>query len=118
MSQNEPDRRAHDIEQDAQMARLLASVATLTDQVAEITVAQHRAARDLAARGDEIADIKASVKETADTSKEMLELFSALKGGFKVLGWLGMLAKGAAGLAAAAVSLWAAYNHFRHGGPK
>ena len=113
-----PERRAHDIEQDAQMLRLLNSVATLTDQVAEITVAQHRAARELAARSEEIADIKVSVKQAADTSKEMLNLFSALKGGFKVLGWLGMFAKGAAGLTAAAVSLWAAYNHFRHGGPK
>lgn len=108
----------HDALQDAQMRALLTSVAQLTDQVAEITIAQHKAARDLLARSEEIADIKASVHKTAETSKEMLELFGTLKGGFKVLGWLGMFAKGAAGLAAAAVSLWAAYNHFRHGGPK
>jgi len=112
------ERRTRDIEQDAQMARLLQSVATLTDQVSEITIAQHRAARDLAARSEEIAAIKDSVKQAADTSREMLDMFSTLKGGFKVLGWLGMFAKGAAGLAAAGVALWAAYNQIRHGGPK
>ena len=37
------ERRTRDIEQDAQMARLLQSVATLTDQVSEITIAQQAA---------------------------------------------------------------------------
>ncbi len=104
--------------QDSQMLVILQSVSTLTDQVAEITVAQHKAVRDLAARDDEIRAIRETVQKNAETAQEVLDLFTALKGGFRVLGWLGTAAKGIAGLAAAAAALWAAYSQFKHGGPK
>lgn len=108
----------HDAQQDRQMSAILASIASLTEQVAEITVAQHRAVRDLATRDEEIRAIRDTVQKNAETAREVLDLFSTLKGGFRVIGWLGTAAKGLAGLAAAAAALWAAYTQFRHGGPK
>lgn len=108
----------HEAQQDRQMSAIVASIASLTDQVAEITVAQHRAVRDLVARDEEIRAIRETVTKNAETAQEVLDLFSTLKGGFRVLGWLGTFAKGLAGLAAAAAALWAAYTQFKHGGPK
>ena len=49
----------------------------------------------------------------ADTS-EFLEVFRAMCGGFKVLGWLGNIAKWAAGLGAAIAGLYFAK---KSGGP-
>lgn len=49
----------------------------------------------------------------ADTS-EFLEVFNAVRGGFKVLGWLGNIAKWAAGLGAALSGL---YFAIKSGGP-
>lgn len=49
----------------------------------------------------------------ADTS-EFLEVFRAVRGGFKVLGWLGNIAKWVAGLAAAIAGL---YFAMQRGGP-
>jgi hypothetical protein len=48
-----------------------------------------------------------------DTS-EFLEVFRAVRGGFKVLGWLGNIAKWAAGLGAAVAGL---YFALKSGGP-
>lgn len=45
-----------------------------------------------------------------DDTKEMLEAFQAMKGGFKVLEWLGRIAKIVAAIGAAVAICWRAYN--------
>jgi hypothetical protein len=116
---NPPNEReahlAHDALQDAQMAAILVSIRSLTEQMAEVTTQQHLAARELQARSVEIAEIRQTVRASAETGREMLELFSTLKGGFRVLGWLGVAFKAALAALGAVVALWAAYKQI---GPK
>jgi hypothetical protein len=96
--------------QDAQMSAILISIRSLTEQMAEVTTAQHLATRELQTRSSEIADIRATVRHNAETAKEVLELFETLKGGFRVLGWLGVAFKAALATLGAVVALWAAYK--------
>ncbi|WP_457321643.1 hypothetical protein [Roseateles sp. P5_E11] len=49
-------------------------------------------------------------------AREILELFQAVRGGFKVLGWLGTAAKWVAGVAAAVSALWVLFHQVN--GPK
>jgi chromosome segregation ATPase len=101
---------AHDALQDAQMAAILVSIRSLTEQMAEVTTQQHLAARELQARSAEIADIRQTVRANAQTAKDVLELFETLRGGFRVLGWLGVGFKAALATLGALVALWAAYK--------
>ena len=57
------------------------------------------------------ANTKLTERSVADAA-EFLEIFRAVRGGFKVLGWLGNLAKWAAGLSAA---LLGAYYAIKNG---
>jgi hypothetical protein len=48
--------------------------------------------------------------------REILEMFEAVKGGLKVLGWLGAAAKWIAAVAAAVSALWVLFHQIN--GPK
>lgn len=43
-------------------------------------------------------------------AREILEIFQAVRGGLRVLGWLGTAAKWVAGIAAAVGGLWTLWN--------
>lgn len=45
-----------------------------------------------------------------DNTSDLVETFKAVKGGFKVLGWFGSLAKWLGGIAAAGAAIVAAYQ--------
>lgn len=65
------------------------------------------------------AEIKRNIAATnvnTALAQEILELFSAVKGGFRVLGWLGTGAKWLGGIAGAGVALWVAWHTLTHGG--
>lgn len=58
---------------------------------------------------DELAANTKATQSVADNTRELVELFLAMKGAFKVLHWLGKLAKpmaAVAGLGASAVAFW------------
>lgn len=55
----------------------------------------------------------AITQELRTDTQELLDLFRAAKGGFRVVGWLGTFAKWLAGFAAAAVALYAAFQNMR-----
>jgi hypothetical protein len=60
-----------------------------------------------------------TAKFVEDNSGILLELSDAFKtarGGFKVLGWLGTVAKWLGGVSAAGMALWGAYYAATHGG--
>ena len=50
----------------------------------------------------------ASTQEVQNDTKELLEVFKAVKGGFRVLGWIGAAAKWLGGIAAAGTAIYAA----------
>jgi hypothetical protein len=55
----------------------------------------------------------AVTERLAVDTQELLDLFRAAKGGFRVVGWIGTFAKWSAGLAAAAVALYTAFQNMR-----
>ena len=63
----------------------------------------------------ELAKNTAATKEVADGVQEIIAFFSAMKGGLKVLGWLGKLAKPLTALVALGLALWSAYLAYRNG---
>lgn len=63
----------------------------------------------------ELARNTAATKEIADGVQEIIAFFAAMKGGLKVLGWLGKLAKPMTALVALGLTLWSAYLAYRNG---
>ena len=51
----------------------------------------------------------------ADNTSELLDLFKSVKGGFKVMGWLGSFAKWFAGIAAAFAAIYAFVQNIKGG---
>ena len=77
-------------------------------------------AADFHALNERVATVEKAVKENtritasiATDTGELLELFRAAKGGFKVVGWLGFVLKWVAGLGAALVGLYVAIQQAR-----
>lgn len=72
----------------------------------------------------ENAEIRAELKKNSEVTgninaktEEMLDLFAAAKGAFKVLGWIGVGIKWTAGLAAAIAAIYAFSYTVLHGFP-
>lgn len=62
-------------------------------------------------KNTEIAEKSLEATEAHRTeTKELLEAFSAMKGGFQVLEWLAKIGKWVVGIGGAALFLWRAYN--------
>lgn len=49
-------------------------------------------------------------KKIDENTNEMVEMFKAMKGGLKVLGWFGTVAKWIGGIAVAVASVYAAWQ--------
>lgn len=63
-----------------------------------------------------LAGQSAAIAENTGMTRELLELFTAVKGGLKVLGGLGVAGKWLGGLAAAAASIYTLVYMATHGG--
>jgi hypothetical protein len=60
------------------------------------------------------AELKINTETTAkikDLTEEMVDLFTAAKGAFKVLGWFGTLVKWIGGIAIACAGLWGLWTN-------
>ena len=53
-----------------------------------------------------LCDNTKTTNQTQQNTAELVEIFQAAKGGFKVMGWLGQAAKWAGGIAIAVGALW------------
>lgn len=65
---------------------------------------------------EELASNTQATKQVADNTRELVDLFESFKGAFRVLNWLGKLAKPMAyivGLGASLVGLWTAMRGHR-----
>lgn len=72
----------------------------------------------------EQAEFRAELKKNSELTgkinsmtEEMVDLFAAAKGAFKVLGWIGVAIKWTAGLAAAIAGIYAFFYTIMHGFP-
>jgi hypothetical protein len=107
---NDDDRR------DAQLRMLEQLGDLLSTQMAELAVGQQQAVRQRSEFADRITRIETSLTDTRAVTHEVRDLLSAVKGGFRVLGWLGVAAKWAGAIAAACVSIYTVIYMFTHGG--
>lgn len=76
--------------------------------------------RRMSALESRITAVETGVKENtiitttiAEGTTELLDLFKSVKGGFKVMGWLGGFAKWFAGIAAAFAAIYAVVQNIR-----
>lgn len=66
---------------------------------------------NVAALGQELADNTKATREVAESTRDLVEFFQAMKGAFKVLNWLGKIAKPAGyivALGTAVAAFWSA----------
>jgi predicted nucleic acid-binding protein len=61
------------------------------------------------------ANTEATLEGNRD-AREVLEIFQAVKGGIKVLGWIGVMVKWLAPLATLGVTAYSAFYAMTHGG--
>lgn len=90
------DRHAVQQRNDARIADLQASVEQLQVQHREIK--------------QQIAANTALTEQVHTNTKDLVEAWTALAGGVRVLGWLGHIAKWAAGLLALGTAVWGAMH--------
>jgi len=69
--------------------------------------------------------IKDNLKENTDatkridaSTKEIVEFFESMKGAFKVLNWIGKLARPIGAIVLLGTSLWGAWTAFKSGIPR
>ena len=82
--------------------------------------AEYKLAEDLSVLQERIASVERSLLHnthitniiSSDTS-ELLEIFRSVRGGFKVMGWLGVVAKWVAAMAAAVAGIYALIQSMR-----
>ena len=67
---------------------------------------------------DDLALNTAETKKIASSTAEIVEFFESMKGAFKVLNWIGALARPVGAIVAMGVAMWGAWTAFRHGMPK
>jgi len=84
---------------------------------AELEEWQRQITSRLDAGSKRMKAIEAEVALNTEITAEIRDLILAAKVGFKVLGGLGLAAKWLGYVAAAAVSIWTAYQSFKAGGP-
>lgn len=104
--QAEPDA---DKRRDAQLAVLLVHMRMANAQLAEYAVQAHQVDKRL-------GEIEVSLAENTTITGEVRELMQSVKGGMKVLGWIGAAGKWLGGLAGAAVAIYTAWYAATHGG--
>lgn len=94
---------------DAQLAVLLTHMRMANSQLAEYAVQQ----LDVEKR---LRQMEADLTQNTAITTEVRELLQTVKGGMRVLGWLGALAKWLGGLAGALVAIYTAWYAATHGG--
>ena len=98
------------------MTPLSASQVSIHEQLADLAVQQHLQRRNQQMMQTELQDIKKLLDETSTTVSEVRDLFAALKGGVKVLGWLGTGVKWLGFVAAGCTAVYTAAYMLTHGG--
>lgn len=58
-----------------------------------------------------VTELKESVDTLTKSTADMVEMFEAGRGAFKVLGWIGTFAKWASVVAAGTAAFWAFFTH-------
>ena len=106
---------ADQVLRDTKIRVLMASTSVLTDQIAELTLRWQELSARIGHTGEKVGGIEKTLSDNNDLLVQMLDIVKAVRGGIKVLGWLGVLAKWVTAVAAAAGVVYAAYQLVVHG---
>lgn len=101
---------------EAQIRVLLQHDDLLARQVAELTVGMHNIQRQLDESGSRMSDLATGLAANTATTTEVRDLMDAIKGGMKVLEWLGKAARWLGGIAAACTAAYTLFYMATHGG--
>ena len=101
---------------EAQIRILLQHDDLLATQVAELTVGMHNIQRALADGDKRMTGMSDDLAINTATTTEVRDLLDALKGGMKVLEWLGKVARWVGSIAAAATAAYTVFYMLTHGG--
>jgi hypothetical protein len=97
---------------------LAASHELLTAQMTELAIGQQFATKERRQQGERMTQIEELLAENTQMTAQMLDVVKAVKGGIRVLGWIGVAAKWLAGLAAAVAAIYTLIYMATHGGSK
>ena len=100
----------------ASMRVLAESHAQLVQQMAEVTVAHHQATEQRREQAKRLAALEGQLTRNTDMTAELLDVVSAVKSGFRVLGWLGTAAKWLGYIAAGAGAVYTLFYMATHAG--
>ena len=67
---------------------------------------------------DDLAENTAATKRIDASTADIVEFFQSMKGAFKVLNWIGQLARPISAIVAFCVALWGVWIAFKTGVPK
>lgn len=101
---------------EAQIRVLLQHDDLLARQVAELTVGMHNIQRQLSAGDARMTVMATDLASNTATTTEVRDLMDAIKGGMKVLEWLGKAARWAGGIAIAVSAIYTVFYMATHGG--
>lgn len=101
---------------DAQVRVLEQMGELLSAQMADLAIGQQEAVKRGAAFSERITNIETSLEANTAVTHEVRDLLDAFRGGFKVLGWLGLGLKWLGGIATACVALYTVFYMLTHGG--
>ncbi len=102
---------------DAQVKALEELCELLTLQMAELAIGQQAGEKSRLELKEQLTGFEGKLAENTAVTGEILEIMSAAKMGFKVLGWVGTFVKWGGGVAAGFVALWALWQAIKHGTP-
>ena len=88
------------------------SVELLTQQMAEFAATVNLVRKSSMENQQRLGRMTETLGENTAMTSELLDIFKAVKGGFKVLGWLGTAAKWVGGICAAIAAAYAAWHAF------
>lgn len=101
---------------EAQIRVLLQHDDLLARQVAELTVGMHNIQRQLGESSAHMTELSLGLAANTSTTTEVRDLMDAIKGGMKVLEWLGKAARWIGGIAAACTAAYTLIYMALHGG--
>lgn len=101
---------------DAELKVLLQHHTLLARQIAELAIGQQSLNSQMIVDTKRLKTLESDLAENTIITVEVRDLLGAIKGGMKVLGWLGTFAKWAGGIAAALAAIYTAVYMIAHGG--
>jgi hypothetical protein len=102
---------------DAQVKALEDLCELLTLQMAELALGQQASVKRSTELTTKLTGMEEKLAENTAVTSEVLEIMSAAKMGFRVLGWVGTFVKFAGGAAAGFIALWALWHAVNSGSP-